>query len=325
MNIKKRIKLYKYYRKLLETTQNKQELFVKGKVIGEGHQGKVYKYCTKDQCMDNEIAIKKIYLNVKESKYVDNIYDSKALKHGPFIELAANQLVNQLILQEISPHFILMYDYDFEERWGVCADIYPYKSYFYNEFMDDTETYTDWVSNEHSDEEWYNAFFQITTGIYTLQKYFNMTHLDLHSDNILVKKIKKGGFWSYVIDGETYHLPNLGYQFYIFDFGHAWIPNAFKSWFISQKYKKKQIHKGFDIFKLFQSTLYFDTAPKKFKKDVNHLIRKLRKNEPFENTIQELWKDKYPTRTSHKIINIFNMNKKLVSTLPKELQHLNIY
>lgn len=331
--LKDRIKLYKYYKKLLKKDKNKRNIFDKGQLLGEGFQGKVYKYCTKTTC-STDIAVKKMYLDWKEGKFVNDIYNAKALKYSPFIELASNQLTNQLVLQEISPNFILNYDYEFEERWSICADIYPYKSFFYNEFISNSETYTEWVTRDHSIHSWYNAFFQITISIYALQKYFNMTHLDLHSDNILVKKIKKGGYWTYIINNKEYKVPNLGYQFYISDFGHAWIPNEFKSWILSQKYRKKQIHKAFDIYQLFKSIVSFDTAPKKFKKDVNYLIKQLRKNNYFENIIEELWGEKYvydistglPKKMSSKNLGKYNMDKKLnTKYIPKELKHVVIH
>lgn len=332
--LKARIKLYKYYKKLLDNAEDKKALFNKEKVLGEGYQGKVYQYCKKTHCNNNGIAVKKMYLDWKEGKYVEDIYNPKALKYGAFIELASNHLINELVLQEISPNFILHYTHDFEERWSICAETYPYKSYFYNEFINDSETYTEWVTREHSIHLWYNAFFQITAAIYALQKYFNMTHLDLHSDNILVKKIKKGGYWTYIIDGKEYKVPNLGYQFYVSDFGHAWIPNEFKSWVISQKYKKKHIHKAFDIYQLFKSTLSFDTAPKKFKKDVNYLIRKLRKNDEFSDIIEELWEERYvydsssglPKKMTSKNLGKYDMDKKLkIKNIPNELKHVVVH
>jgi len=161
-----------------------------------------------------------------------------------------------------------------------------------------------------------------------------MTHLDLHSDNIIVKKVKKGGYWSYIIDGKLYKVPNLGYIFYICDFGHAWIPNNFKSWFISQKYKTKHIHKGFDIYQLFKSTMSFTTSPSKFRKDVRYVIKKLRTNNNFENIIEEIWGDQYVYNSSSKNINkikaksidIYNLDQRLILTnIPKELQQLVIY
>ena len=149
-NIKDRIKLYKYYHKLLNNTEDKNALFNKERVLGEGYQGKVYQYCKKTHCVNDGIAVKKMYLDWKEGKYVEDIYNSRALKYSSFIELASNQLINELVLQEISPNFILHYTHEFEERWSICAETYPYKSYFYNEFINNSETYTDWVSKEHS-------------------------------------------------------------------------------------------------------------------------------------------------------------------------------
>ncbi len=330
MNINARTRLYKYYKKILKETDDKKGLFHKDELLGEGYQGKVHKYCKKNKCVE-PLAVKKIYLPIKEGKFVDDIYNPKALKYGSYIELASNHLINELVLQGISPNFMLHYMHDIEERWGICSYDYPFKMYHYNEFINNAVSYTDWVSEDHSIHEWYNAFFQITTAIFALQKYFNMTHLDLHSDNILVKKVKKGGYWSYIINGNVYKVPNLGYQFFIVDFGHAWIPNNFKSWFISQKYKKKQIHRGFDIYQLFKSTLSFDTAPKNFKKDVNYLIKKLRKNDDFDNIIEDIWGDKYVYDTSSgkvktvttKKLDTFNFDKRLyIKKIPKELQHL---
>ena len=329
-----RISTYKYYNKILSQVYNIRDYFTKVSVLGEGYQGKVFRYCKKGKCSYSNLAVKKMFLDWKQSKYVEDRYNPKALKYGIFIELAANELVNQLVLQNISQNFILNYSYEYEERNGICNETYPYKSYYYNEFIDNAETYTEWVSKEHSMHLWYNAFFQITSAIYAMQKYFNMTHLDLHSDNILVQKVKKGGYWSYIINGKTYKVPNLGYIFYIGDFGHAWIPNNFKSWFISQKYKKKQIHKGFDIYKLFKSTLSFTTSPKNFKKDVKYLVKNLRNNESFDNIIEEIWSNRYVYDISTgdiklsrtKPINTFNLDQKLkTKNIPQELRHLVIH
>lgn len=333
MSIRPRLELYKYYNKLLTNIENRKKMFNKIKILGEGYQGKVYYYKNKSNKLSKGLAVKKIYLDWKEGKYIEDIYNAKALNYGIFIELASNQLVNQLILQKIVPNFILNYDYEFEERWDICSDIYPYKGYFYNEFMNDSETYTEWINREHSIHLWYNAMFQIVVSIYALQKYFNMTHLDLHSDNILVKKIKKGGYWNYIINGKEYKVPNLGYQFYIFDFGHAWIPKTFKSWFISQKYKKKQIHKGFDLQRLYKSTMLLKDSPSKFRRDIQYILRKLNKNKNFENIIETIWSDKYvydnsglPKKMSSKKLDTYNMDKKLkTQKLPYKLKNVVMY
>lgn len=327
-SISSRLKLYKYYKDILDTDEYKRELFTKVELLGEGGQGKVYRYCRKN-CKKNGLAIKKAYLDNKQSKFIDDIFNTKSFKYGIFIELSSYYLINEIILQKISPNFILNYDYEFVERSGICNDIYPYTGYFYNEFIEDSETYTEWVKKEHSLSNWYNAFFQITTAIYVLQKYFNMTHLDLHSDNILVKKVKPGGYWSYIINGITYKVPNTGYIFYISDFGHAFIPNVFKSWFATQRYSKKAIHKGFDIYQLFKSTLKFSTSPKKFKNDMRYLIKQLKNNNDFDTIIEELWGDRYVydnlISSGSKNIETYNLDKTMsTKRIPKPLKHLCI-
>ena len=329
MGLDTRITLFKEYKKLFKHFKDKKDILVKDKVLGEGFQGKVYRYFKKHKGEsedDNGMAIKKMYLDKTESKYVDNIFSTKALAHGPFLEIASNQLTNELVLQKICPNFMLNYHYEFIEREGICSDLYPQSSFFYNEFINNAETYTDWVSRPHSEQLWYNAYFQISSGIYALQKYFNMTHLDLHSDNVLVKKVKKGGYWKYIINNREYIVPNLGYVFYICDFGHAWIPSEFQSWYMAQKYKNKKIHKAFDISQLFYSTLDFSESPKHFKKHIKQIIKTLTKDEKFEEIIEDVWGERYHKKRPGKLLNTFNLNTKIKSkNIPKKLRHLVLH
>lgn len=44
-------------------------------------------------------------------------------------------------------------------------------------------------------------------------------HNDLHWDNILIKKINKGGVFNYIINNKHYTVPNFGYVAIIWDFG----------------------------------------------------------------------------------------------------------
>jgi len=297
-SLNNRIKVYKNYKKLLKNfTHSDQKHFVKASVIGEGYQGKVYKYSKTET--DDSIAVKKIYLDKKQSKFVNNYLDKKALKHGVFIELAAARLTNQLLLQNVSPNFVFNYVSCFSERTGICNDRYPYSSYYYNEFIQISETYDDWVYKKHSSNEWYNVYFQIIVNIYILQKYFNMIHLDLHSGNILVKKIPKGGFWEYIIDDKSYKLPNLGYQLFIIDFGQAWIPNLFKTGYV------KNPHKAYDLQKLFRSTLNFSTSSKEFKTEIRNIIKRIKNEERFENIINDIWGKMY-NKNNVKIIERYN-------------------
>lgn len=320
-DIESRFKLYTFFTKLLDIdTEHKKSLFSKQLILGKGGQGKVYKYQAKNK---SELAIKKVYLDKKQSKFINDIFNKKAYIHGTFIELSAFYLINELVLQKISPNFILNYDYEFIERDGICNSEYPFTGYLYNEFISNSETFKDWVKKQHKIELWYNAFFQITTAIYTLHKYFNMTHLDLHAENILVKKIKSGGYWSYIINNKTYKIPNLGYIFYINDFGHAWIPKTFTSWFITDRYCKKSIHKGYDIYDLYKNIARYVKIPDTINKDILYVITHMKNKGTFEHVIEEIWFNTYSTTSSTKLIETYNLDKKFDTTkIPKQLQHL---
>ena len=319
-----RIQVYKNYKNLLKNfSHDTQSHFEKKSVIGEGYQGKVYKYCKKDTIC-KFIAIKKMYIDNKQSKFVDNYLNPKALKYGVFIELAASRLTNQLLLQKLSPNFVFNYVSTFNERTGICNDRFPYASYYYNEFIDNSDTYDNWVYKTHSNKEWYNVYFQIIVNILLLQKYFNMIHLDLHAGNILVKKIKKGGYWEYIIDDKSYKVPNLGYQLFIIDFGQAWIPNLFKTGYV------KNPHRAYDLQKLFRSTLNFSKSSKDFKIEIRNIIKRVKNEERFEAIIYDIWNKMYVNSKNTKnsiLIESYNTDKILkIETLPKILKNylLNI-
>lgn len=313
MNSNNKLALYEYVREHLSE-------FKKEGILGYGGQGKVYKSCNNKMCL----AIKKSYLNNQESKYMDTPYSRGALKYGIFIELAASKLINQLIFQGVSPHFIVSYTNDYKERDGICNEEYPYTGYHFIEYVYDSKTWSDWVREDHNIDMWYNAYFQIVSALYALRKYFNMTHLDLHAENILVRTVKKGGYWHYKIEGQDYYVPNLGFRVYIIDFGHAWIPDIFQSWFIRQRYDSKRINRSFDINELFKSSKGYSKSPKEFKDEIKKIIKKL-KTKRFSAIIKEFWGNLYASHTTENLLETFDMDIKLnTKTIQKELRHLVI-
>lgn len=305
--------------------------FSKSILLGEGYQGSVYKKCNYTPIIQNKhvdtcIATKKIYLSKVESKYVEDFYKKAALKYSSYIELASGYLINTLILNNICPNFLLNYNYDIIDRDGfICDDRHPYKLLLHNEFIDNTETFTEWVKEIRDVKYFNNAYFQIVYSIYVLQKYFGMSHVDLHSDNILVQKIEPGGYWIYKIDNKNYYVPNLGYVFYIIDFGQAWIPKQFQSWYITQEYNEKQITKAIDLQILFKSTLEISKSPKIFKEEIKHIIKILKKCEceqSFVELIELIWYEQYSTLPKQSIILDTFYSSKLIniSKLPEYLQ-----
>lgn len=326
MNIKQRKKTFDKFSDNFDFTR-----LQKNKVLGEGGQGKVYSYCENNaktkSLNDNCIAVKKIYIESQQSKYLTDPFSKRALKHSTFIELAAMKLINEIVLAKICPNFLLNYSWKSKSRTGICDDIYPNVIYFFNEYLANSQTFTQWVKDPSiTQEHLYNAYFQIIYAIYTLQLRLNMTHLDLHADNIIVQKITSGGYWEYTIGQDTYYIPNLGYIFYINDFGHAWIPNVLRSWFIRERYKPKNIKRHFDLMTVYRSYIKTTIFPKLFQKILQSIIKNLRENTdvPFNEIIKQYFYNKYGSiQLKSKIIEKYNINNPInLSQIPKEFQLL---
>lgn len=324
INIKQRKNIFNKFQDNFDYT-----VLQKQTELGRGGQGKVYSYCRKNTDQDC-VAVKKIYIEAQQSKYLNDPFSKRALLHSTFIELASMKLINEIILSNVCPNFILNYTWRFKSRSGICDDLYPNVAYFFNEYIPNSQTFTEWVKEERNIEELYNAYFQIIYSIYTLQLKLNMTHLDLHTDNIIVQKVPKGGYWEYTIGETTYYVPNLGYIFYINDFGHAWIPNVLKSWFIRQRYKPNKIKSHFDLMILYRS--HFNKVkkifPKSFQKVLQNIIKTLRNGsrEDFSKIIKDIWFDKYKViNNNSSIIDKFNINNSIdSSSIPQELRPLLI-
>jgi len=100
-----------------------------------------------------------------------------------------------------------------------------HKSYLvtFNEFANgDLKSFL--LSQDLSAEIWINAIEQIFMSIAIFHS-FGMNHADTHYGNFLYHKIPSGGWFKYVINGNEYYVPNLGYYWIIWDFGVS-----FKLW-----------------------------------------------------------------------------------------------
>ena len=76
------------------------------------------------------------------------------------------------------------------------------------------------VENDLKDEEWDSIVLQILMMLITFQKTFELTHNDLHTNNIMYNKTDKE-FLYYKINDKYYKVPTYGRLFKIIDFGRA--------------------------------------------------------------------------------------------------------
>ena len=236
MNVYTKLYLDKYVHKTIKS------IFSKCKKISIGLEGVVYKVILgknnkNDPLILKQIDLKKlkitkgvksVMLNARPEDVYHIFYTTRNFNYPSLIEVVANTLTNQLVLQNVCPHYILNYHWNYDNN----------TINLYNEYATFGDFYK-WTKMDHSHETWMNALFQILVGLYAIKKYYNMHHTDFHTGNILVHKVKPGGYWIYTINRKNYYVPNLGYIFLLSDFGFAWIPNKL---LVEWHYKDKLSH-----------------------------------------------------------------------------------
>ena len=329
-----------------------------GKKLGEGIQGIVYKATPKTKNA-KPIVLKRSNILKPEYLFKDKMFSKDALKQPPYIEITCLILVNQLVLQRICPNFALNYHNEIIDTCNKDPSISSRKhcTIQYNEFIN-LGTFEDWASKNHKEELWYNAIFQILAALYAMHKHYNLFHNDFHGRNLLVYKVKPGGYWTYIIDGVKYYVPNLGFVFLISDFGFGWIPDVmYPEWYIRKNIKHyslldsmgtkltTQSRLTWDIYKLKKITIdpllkVSKKIPKYFKTQfigiLDILINSNEEDTTLGDIINILYGSKivskndcndYPNYcynnkkfASGKRIETYNLDKKLnIKKLPKDL------
>jgi hypothetical protein len=114
----------------------------------------------------------------------------------------------QLIDNNVTPHFIYIYDHMIINK----------NDYVLLEYADGN--LENWLEYQHTEMEWLSFLFQILQGIYVMQYNIKIYHADLKPKNILYKKIKHG-YFKYKIKDKIYYVPTFGFLFMIADFGKS--------------------------------------------------------------------------------------------------------
>lgn len=285
---------------------NREIKMFKTKKLSYGVEGVVYlaKF-KKNQVFTDDVIIKVVnLLMLQETKEVkkrivnmtpDMLYElfltNKAFKEPSLIELISQTLTNQLVFQKICPNYTLNYYWEYEDTKNLNS---------YNEYINGGDFHS-WAKEKHTDLEWFNALFQIMVGLLALKRYFNMLHTDFHTRNILVYKVKPGGYWKYKIDNKTYYLPNLGYIFLINDFGFAWIPNnIYMNWYYKQRlrYITKSGRHFYDISVFLKLIITNYNLPSLFKSAISKMFKK----EEVTYVITKNYYQKYYKKSDPKLL-----------------------
>lgn len=341
--IYKRMKLYKTFYKdvnnLLKKTKNIQQNAIPGdiyklyetKKIAQGAEGTVYLTHTKniDGIIIKQVNLQDIFEKKGLSKNILNknpfqIYElfyemKKNISMPSLIETICYSLTNQLVFQNICPHFGLNYYWEYSDN----------KIIYYNEYAN-YSTLFNWAKVSRSKSEWMNILVQIIISIISMQKYFNIIHGDLHSLNILIYKVTAGGYWKYMINKKKYIIPNLGWIVLISDFGFATIPNkVYIKWYYDDVIKKLSIKQRvfFDFNYLSDDLLKQNQPVKDILKETLKITVHTNTNRNAYTLIDLLnyyYKEiDQPQKIPSKFIETYNLDKKfIVDMLPNNFSNL---
>jgi len=105
-----------------------------------------------------------------------------------------------------------------DEPLIVRINEFPCQAIFLEKCHDTLDTLM--MSGDLSEDEWISALFQVIIMLYTYQKCFQMTHNDLHTNNVMYIHTEKK-FLYYCVESVHYKVPTFGRIYKIIDFGRA--------------------------------------------------------------------------------------------------------
>ena len=220
------------------------------KYIKSGTTGHTFKGIveTTDDADKFEYALK-VVAYPKKDKYGD-INDTRRPENA---ELMMIKLLSYFIVKKQTPHIVLpigtfntsittfikileddKIDDDKKEKYEQFVKRYKNNEYHDNvsilisewanrgDFLDFVRNYYKYFKLKH----WKTFFFQIISVLAIIQsKYPAFRHNDMKANNILVQKItEEQKYFNYKVVGQSYKVPNIGYQIKLWDFDFACIP-----------------------------------------------------------------------------------------------------
>lgn len=119
-------------------------------------------------------------------------------------------------------------DVSFDDDYTVHAELYdmPVAVMFLEQMegtMDECleqQIYTP-IKTEEQKEIWKSWLFQVCAALTQIQGSLNLTHNDLHTNNVLWKKTDQEFLWYKSTTGQLYRVPTFGRIFTIIDYGRA--------------------------------------------------------------------------------------------------------
>ena len=166
---------------------------------------------------------------------------------GEIYEFKILQILTNAVFDNKCPHFPIYYAYTWCDKYNpndilpelIIDNIKNDKKEFcilFNELANgDLKSFN---NLNYSNDEYYNTIFQIIISIFFYYDFIKGFHNDTHAGNFLYHKIKKGGYYHYIILGNHYYLKNLGYLWIIWDFSFTTPFNSNSNYNITRDIKQ---------------------------------------------------------------------------------------
>lgn len=292
----------------------------KKKSLGNGSaNGEAYKTCS----IDKDVCISIKQVPDKNNLSTLELNSQEKSNTEEWIEMISLELCQLLVEQDICPNLPIVYNSfmcntcDFNNKKlktkscfviaNELAELGDGMNFFQKYFFNIIHT-----SNEAYDNIIQNILFQIYVGLYSLQKYFNMTHHDLHIGNILFKKIPLDNkYIKYRIDKQDYYLPNLGFMVTLWDFGYAFIPNKLMSSHNKGYYTDLENYNINNVTRVIPDWLQIPRLSVDYNRITSQIDKILKKTIPLDSSVCETFKTDFETGLSlPSVIKKFKIFKK---------------
>jgi hypothetical protein len=236
-----------------------------------------------------DYAVKVVAYSIKD-KY-GSMYDIRRPENA---ELMMIKLLSYFIVKKRTPHIVLpigTFDTDINNFTNLLDLDYIDKSKNIDKYKEFIERYkngeyynnvsilisewanrgdlNDFIKKNYSNFtllHWKVIFFQIISTLAVIQSKFpTFRHNDLKANNILITKISNSNkSYTYMVDGNSYIIPNIGYQIKLWDFDFACIPGIVdnKKVMISNKWTRS-INIGPTQNRYYDIHYFFNTLIKK--------------------------------------------------------------
>ena len=177
--------------------------------------------------LEKQIGSKSKYgvIFLTKSKFSSVMLATKLMPRNDhnYDEIVISQNMSKVVLQDKSPHFLLVYKYiycnDIRMNNNLPEIISKHEYYIaINELADGN--FKDFLEFNNNEQLLLNAYKQIMISILSFHYFTNgYLHNDCHYKNFLFHKIKAGGYFQYNIYGKNIYIENMGYIWMIWDFG----------------------------------------------------------------------------------------------------------